>query len=84
MDLLAVTLSKRGYEKVLAIMTGDEVLKSQERRRRRKRGGGRGGGPMFGRDLFYISILGKPSVKDPWMLQFGRPSSRAQHNDRGS
>jgi len=26
---------------------------------------------MFGRDLFYISILGKPSVKDPWMLQFG-------------
>jgi hypothetical protein len=21
--------------------------------------------------LFYISILGKPSVKDPWMLQFG-------------
>lgn len=26
---------------------------------------------MFGRDLFYISILGKPSVNDPWMLQFG-------------
>jgi hypothetical protein len=26
---------------------------------------------MFGRDLYYISILGKPSVKDPWMLQFG-------------
>lgn len=27
--------------------------------------------PIFGRDLYYISFLGKPSVKDPWMLQFG-------------
>jgi hypothetical protein len=61
MGLLAATLSKRGYEKVLAIVEGDEVL--------RVRSTGRD--PMFGRDLFYISILGKPSVKDPWMLQFG-------------
>lgn len=30
-----------------------------------------GNGPMFGKDLYYISILGKPSEKDPWMLQFG-------------
>src|SRR5579863_4944459 len=62
MELLAATLSKRGYEKVLAIMEGDETLKATS--------GGRGS-PMFGRDLFYISILGKPSAKDPWMLQFG-------------
>jgi hypothetical protein len=61
MDLLAATLSKRGYEKVLAIIAGDEVLKGSS-------GGGRA---MFGRDLFYVSILGKPSVKDPWILQFG-------------
>jgi hypothetical protein len=61
MGLLAATLSKRGYEKVLAIVEGDEVLKA----------GSTGRDPMFGRDLFYISILGKPSVKDPWMLQFG-------------
>ena len=27
--------------------------------------------PMFGKDLYYISILGKPSEKDPWMIQFG-------------
>ena len=47
---------------MLAIVEGDETLKAQ--------GGGRGA-PMFGRDLFYISILGKPSVKDPWMLQYG-------------
>ena len=59
MDLLAETLSNRGYEKVLAIVEGDEVLRAAS--------GGRDS-PMFGRDLFYISIQGKPAVKDPWML----------------
>jgi hypothetical protein len=29
------------------------------------------GGAMFGKDLYYISILGTPSERDPWMLQFG-------------
>jgi len=62
LGLLATTLSKRGYEKVLAIMEGDETLRG---------GGGGRDAAMFGRDLFYISFLGKPSVKDPWMLQFG-------------
>jgi len=62
MGVLAATLSQRGYEKVLAIMEGDEALRAAS--------GGRGSS-MFGHDLFYISILGKPSVKDPWMLQFG-------------
>jgi len=33
--------------------------------------GGPGGGLLFGKDLYYISILGTPSLKDPWMLQFG-------------
>ena len=33
---------------------------------------GRGGSdPMFGKDRYYISILGTPSEKNPWMLQFG-------------
>jgi hypothetical protein len=39
-----------------------------------RRGGGPGfgqGDSMFGKDLYYISILGTPSEKDPWMLQFG-------------
>ncbi|WP_052200562.1 DUF3500 domain-containing protein [Terriglobus sp. TAA 43] len=43
-------------------------------------GGGRGpGGPggrppsgdLFGSDLYFISFLGKPSLTQPWMLQFG-------------
>lgn len=29
------------------------------------------GGAMFGKDLYYISFLGTPSVTEPWMLQFG-------------
>src|SRR5690242_4722534 len=48
MELVSATLSRHGYEKVLAIIEGDEALKVAS--------GGRGG--MFGRDLFYISILG--------------------------
>jgi hypothetical protein len=36
----------------------------------RGRGPG-GGGANFGKDLYYISILGTPSEKSPWILQFG-------------
>jgi Protein of unknown function (DUF3500) len=35
------------------------------------RGPGAGGGAMFGKDLYYVSIMGMPSEKNPWMLQFG-------------
>ena len=60
MTLLSSALSRRGFEKVQQIVDGDEVLKANE-----------GNNPMFGKDLFYLSILGTPSEKDPWMLQFG-------------
>ena len=67
MSLLSTVLSKRGFEKVLQIMDGDEQLKTGS-----GGGGGRGGGDlMFGKDLFFFSILGTPSEKMPWMLQFG-------------
>ena len=33
--------------------------------------GGGNGGAMFGKDLYSISILGTPSEKEPWMVQFG-------------
>jgi hypothetical protein len=82
MALVASALSPRGFEKVQQIMEGDEVNKLTDR----GPGGGQGGpppggnnagppafanGPIFGRDLYYISILGTPSEKTPWMLQFG-------------
>ena len=79
MQLLTAALSRDGYQKVLDIMEGDEVL-------RRGGGGGRGfgrggpggpggpagrGGPAFGRDQYYLAFLGAPSTTQPWMLQYG-------------
>src|SRR4051812_29838425 len=60
MTMLSSALSPRGFEKVQQIVEGDEVLKKQEH-----------DNPMFGKDLFYVSILGTPSETAPWMLQFG-------------
>ncbi len=105
MNLLTVTLSGRGYEKVQQIMEGDEVNKLEDAKNgNRGPGGPGGGGPprgnggpppgaggpppngggnrppgggsglsgdLFGKDLYYISFLGTPSEKTPWMLQFG-------------
>ena len=60
MAMLSSALSPRGFEKVQRIVHGDEVLKQNERNN-----------PMFGKDLFFVSILGTPSETAPWMLQFG-------------
>jgi hypothetical protein len=61
MHLLATALSKMGYEKVVGIVESDEVLRKESR----------GGAPPFGRDEFFIAFLGKPSVAEPWIIQFG-------------
>src|SRR3954470_12680186 len=60
--LLSAVPSARGLEKVEQIMQADEVNKAS-------RGGTRS--ELFGKDLYYLSFLGKPSEKDPWMIQFG-------------
>lgn len=57
--VLAAALSPQGYEKVLQIVDGDEML---------KKGGGQ---TMFGRDQYYVSFLGQPSTTKPWTIQFG-------------
>jgi len=58
--VLAAALSPQGYEKVLQIVDGDELLRKND-----------GGRAMFGRDEYYVSFLGQPSTSDPWMIQFG-------------
>jgi hypothetical protein len=60
LSLVSSALSRRGFEKVRQIMEADETVQHNE-----------GGNPMFGEDLYYISILGTPSPTQPWMLQFG-------------
>jgi hypothetical protein len=57
--VLAAALSPRGYEKVLQIVEGDEVLRNAS------------GETLFGRDEYYMSFLGQPSATEPWMVQFG-------------
>jgi hypothetical protein len=66
--VVAAVLSKGGYQKVLDIMAGDQVLAD------RPGGKGKGGGgprAMFGNDQYFLAIFGKPSAADPWMVQFG-------------
>jgi len=59
--LLAAALSPQGYEKVLQIMEGDEMLKKNDT----------GGRVVFGHDEYFISLLGQPSTTEPWTIQFG-------------
>ena len=60
MALVSSALSRSGFQKIQEIMDGDEVLHTSG-----------GNNPMFGKDLYFISILGTPSEKTAWMLQFG-------------
>ena len=57
--VLAAVLSPQGYEKVVGIVEGDEMLKKTQ------------GNDMFGHDEYYVSFLGEPSGTEPWMIQFG-------------
>ncbi len=103
MALMAIVLSRDGYQKAVDIMNADEYLKNNPARGRPggggrgaerggatppalaaaivpaqnaaapgapQRGGGRGG-TVFGKDEFFIAILGTPSASAPWMIQFG-------------
>ncbi|HET9010428.1 MAG TPA: DUF3500 domain-containing protein, partial [Gemmatimonadaceae bacterium] len=66
MSLLSAALSADGYRKVVDIMRGDDVLRTNAA------GGGRGpGGVVFGEGEYYLAFVGTPSTKTPWMLQFG-------------
>ena len=67
--VVAAALSTDGYHKVMEIINGDEVLKTEG-------GGATGGrqgrgGVRFGRDEYYIALLGAPSLTTPWRVQFG-------------
>ncbi len=59
--MLQATLSEAGFQQIIDNINGDEVLAGQSSRGRR----------MFGKDEFYVSILGQPSISSPWMWQFG-------------
>jgi hypothetical protein len=64
MDAVAAVLSKEGYQKVVDVMDGDQELTTGK-------GGGKGPKMAFGVDQYFIAFFGKPSAKEPWLLQFG-------------
>jgi len=74
MAVVAAALSAEGYRKVTDIMNADEVLKESRGGQTGARAGApaRGGrGAAFGKEEYYIAILGTPSNTSPWMIQFG-------------
>lgn len=62
MAVLEAATSAMGYRKATEIVTAEEVL---------KQGGGNPPNLIFGEDEYYLSFVGKPSEKTPWLLQFG-------------
>jgi hypothetical protein len=60
LDAVAAVLSKPGYQKVIDIMNSDDQLVK-----------GKDNKNKFGTDNYYLAFFGKPSTKEPWMLQFG-------------
>ncbi len=80
MHLLAMVLSKEGYQKVVDIMDGDQQLAQGGGGKGGGKGGkgggkggkgGKGGQAMFGKSQYYLALFGEPSVTQPWMVQFG-------------
>ena len=59
-DLLRTGLSQRGYKEATAIMELETVLKAIES------AGGRGGGMNRDPELYFFTIFGNPSPKEPW------------------
>ena len=64
--LVAATLSPEGFQKAMAIVDADQVLETRSAPTRAPTAPIR-----FGRGEYYVSILGKPSTSDLWMIQFG-------------
>jgi hypothetical protein len=63
--LMQATMSTEGYNRVIAEWNGDEVLATQE-------GGGPGGGQLqFGKQYYWVALIGTPSETEPWQWQWG-------------
>ncbi len=66
--VMQATLSTEGYNRVLAEWNGDDALAAAQ-------GSGGGGGPggqlMFGKQYYWIAIIGTPSDTGPWQWQWG-------------
>jgi hypothetical protein len=64
--IVAAVLSRGGYQKVLNIVNADQRLEEMTAPTRAATTRIR-----FGRAEFFLAVLGTPSVRERWMLQFG-------------
>jgi hypothetical protein len=77
LEVVAAVTSREGYQKILDIIGGDDVLAKEGGGKggKGKKDGGKGGKGGkdfgFGSDNFYLALFGKPSAKEPWLVQFG-------------
>lgn len=58
--VMQATLSTAGYNRVMAAWNADDQLTS-----------GGGGGLLFGKQYYWIALIGTPSETDPWQWQWG-------------
>ncbi|OHV59942.1 hypothetical protein BCD48_41000 [Pseudofrankia sp. BMG5.36] len=56
--VMKATLSTEGYQRVVAEWTADDQLATQ-------------GGMSYGKQYYWMAIIGEPSGTDPWQWQFG-------------
>jgi len=64
--MVASVLSRDGFQKAMQIVEADQLLETRSAPTRAA-----GAAIRFGRAEYYVSILGKPSTTDRWMIQFG-------------
>lgn len=67
LDLVGAALSRTGYQKVMNIVNAEETFA----RSSVETHAAEHNPASFGRDEYYIAILGTPSPAQPWMIQFG-------------
>jgi Protein of unknown function (DUF3500) len=60
--VMKTTLSREGYDRIIAEWDGDDALAKTD---------GGGGRLQFGKQYYWIAILGTPSTTTPWQWQWG-------------
>jgi hypothetical protein len=66
--IMQATLSSEGYNRVNAEWNADDALVTQESS---SGGGGPGGQQLYGKQYYYIALIGTPSETAAWQWQWG-------------